>query len=83
MKELIELSAKAITINRNEFLKVKGSIDTNLYYIASGSLRIFVLDEYEEQTIRLGYKENLVVSLDSFLTNKPSNLFIQAIKKRS
>lgn len=81
MKELIELSAKAITINRNEFLKVKGSIDTNLYYIASGSLRIFVLDEYEEQTIRLGYKENLVVSLDSFLTNKPSNLFIQAIKK--
>ncbi|GEM64135.1 Crp/Fnr family transcriptional regulator [Sphingobacterium faecium NBRC 15299] len=81
MKELIELSAKEITINRNEFLKVKGSIDTNLYYIASGSLRIFVLDEYEEQTIRLGYKENLVVSLDSFLTNKPSNLFIQAIKK--
>lgn len=81
MKELIELSAKAITINRNEFLKVKGSIDKNLYYIASGSLRIFVLDEYEEQTIRLGYKENLVVSLDSFLTNKPSNLFIQAIKK--
>lgn len=81
MKELIELSAKEITINRNEFLKVKDSIDTNLYYIASGSLRIFVLDEYEEQTIRLGYKENLVVSLDSFLTNKPSNLFIQAIKK--
>lgn len=81
MKELIELSAKEITINRNEFLKVKGSIDTNLYYIASVSLRIFVLDEYEEQTIRLGYKENLVVSLDSFLTNKPSNLFIQAIKK--
>jgi CRP-like cAMP-binding protein len=81
MKEIVELSDKEITIDRNEFLKVKGSIDTNLYYVESGSLRIFVLDDYEEQTIRLGYKENLIVSLDSFLTGKPSDLYIQAIKK--
>ena len=81
MKEIIELSDKEITIDRNEFLKVKGSIDTNLYYIVSGSLRIFVLDDYVEQTIRFGYKENLIVSLDSFLTGSPSNLYIQAIKK--
>ncbi|AZI34435.1 Crp/Fnr family transcriptional regulator [Kaistella carnis] len=81
MKEIVELSDKEITIDRNEFLKVKGSIDTNLYYIESGSLRIFVLDDYEEQTIRFGYKENLIVSLDSFLTGKPSDLYIQAIKK--
>jgi|SRR6218665_164063 len=81
MKEIIELSDKEITINRNEFLKIKGSIDNNLYYIESGSLRIFVLDDCEEQTIRFGYKENLIVSLDSFLTGKPSDLYIQAIKK--
>lgn len=81
MKEIIELSNKEITINRNEFLKVKGSIDNNLYYITSGSLRIFVFDNYEEQTIRFGYKENLIVSLDSFMTGKPSDLYIQAIKK--
>ena len=81
MKEIIELSDKTITIDRNEFLKVKGSIDTNVYYVESGSLRIFVLDDYEEQTIRFGYKENLIVSLDSFLTDKPSDLYIQAIKK--
>lgn len=81
MKEIIELSDKEITISRNEFLKIKGSIDTNLYYIKSGSLRIFVLDNYEEQIIRFGYKENLIVSLDSFLTGKPSDLYIQAIKK--
>jgi CRP-like cAMP-binding protein len=81
MKEIIELSDKEITIDRNGFLKVKGSIDTNLYYIESGSLRIFVLDDYEEQTIRFGYKENIIVSLDSFLTGKPSEFFIQAIKK--
>ncbi|MFD1605070.1 Crp/Fnr family transcriptional regulator [Flavobacterium artemisiae] len=81
MKEIIELSDNKMLIERNKFLKVKGSIDTNLYYIESGSVRIFVLDEYQEQTIRFGYKENLIVSLDSFLTGKPSDLFIQAIKK--
>nr|WP_314491894.1 Crp/Fnr family transcriptional regulator [uncultured Chryseobacterium sp.] len=81
MKEIFELSTREITIGRNEFLKVDGSIDTNLYFVKSGSLRIFILDNDEERTIRFGYKENLIVSLDSFLTGKPSELFIQAIKK--
>jgi CRP-like cAMP-binding protein len=39
------------------------------------------LDDCEEQVIRFGYKENLIVALDSFLTGKPSVFFIQAIKK--
>lgn len=81
MREIIELSDKTITIDRNEFLKEKGSIDTNVYYVESGSLRVFVLDDYEEQIIRFGYRDNLIVSLDSFLTSKSSDLFIQAIKK--
>lgn len=81
MKEIIELSEKTLTLERNKYLKVKGSIDTNIYYIESGSLRIFVLDAYEEQTIRFGYKENIIVALDSFLTGSPSELYIQAIKK--
>jgi CRP-like cAMP-binding protein len=81
MKEIIEFSDKIITIERNQFLKKKDVIDTNLYYVVSGSLRVFFLDEHEEQTIRFGYKDNLIVSLDSFLTGKPSDLFIQAIKK--
>lgn len=81
MKEIAELSEKTVSLERNEFLKVRGSIDTNVYYVESGSLRIFVLDDFEEQIIRFGYKENLIVSLDSYLTGKPSDLFIQAIKK--
>jgi CRP-like cAMP-binding protein len=81
MKEIIKLSEKLITLERNEFLKVQGSIDTNLYYVESGSLRVFILDNCEEQVIRFGYKRNLLVSLDSFLSGKPSTLFIQAIKK--
>lgn len=81
MKEIIDLAEKRITIERNEYLKVKGSVDTNIYYIHSGSLRVFVLDDCEEQVIRFGYRDNVIVALDSFLTGKPSDFFIQAIKK--
>jgi len=81
MQEIIDLSEKTVTLNRNEFLKVKNGVDTNVYFIQSGSLRVFVLDNDEEQIIRFGYKGNLIVSLDSFLTGKPSLFHIQAIKR--
>jgi CRP-like cAMP-binding protein len=81
MKEIVELSEKNITIGRNEFLTVRGSVDTNVYFVESGSLRVFMMDDDKEQIIRFGYQNNLIVSLDSFLTRKPTELYIQAIKK--
>jgi CRP-like cAMP-binding protein len=81
MTEIKNLFEKTITIERNEFLKVKGSIDTNIYFVERGSFKIFVLDDYEEQIIRFGYENDLIVSLDSFLNEKPSDFYIQAIKK--
>ena len=81
MQEIIALSQKTITLERNEFLKIKGSIDTNIYYVESGSLSVFILDECEEQVIRFGYQGNIIVALDSYLTGKPSDFYIQAIKK--
>ena len=81
MQEIIELSDKTITLERNEFLKVKGTIDTNVYFVENGSLRIFVMDNDEEQVIRFGYEKNLVTALDSYLSGKPSDLYIQALKK--
>jgi len=76
-----DLWDKEITLERNAYLKVKGSIDTNLYFVESGSLRIFVIDAEEEHTIRFGYKNNLIAALDSFLNGKPSEFYIQALKK--
>jgi len=68
-------------VERNDFVKTEGNIDTNIYFIEEGSLRVFVYDGDEERTIRFGYKNNILVSLDSFLTEKPSEFIIQAIKK--
>lgn len=81
MQEIISLSNKTITLERNDFLKMNGSIDTNVYFVESGSLRVFILNDFEEQTIRFGYKNNILVSLDSYFTGNPSDFYIQAIKK--
>jgi len=71
----------SLVLERNEFLKTRGSINTDLYFITEGSLRIFVIDESEEHTIRFGYKNNFITSLDSFITGQVSQSYIQALKK--
>lgn len=81
MIPVTDLYEKTLTVGRNDFLKVKGSVDTNIYHVVSGSLRVYVLDDFEEHIIRFGYRDNLIVSLDSFLTGQPSDFYIQAIKK--
>lgn len=79
--ELVKQAEKTITVTRNDFIKACGTVDTTLYYIESGSVKAYVHINGEEQIIRLGYAGNILVSLDSFLTEKPSALGIQAIKK--
>lgn len=81
MNDIIELAHKTITVDRNDYLKISGSIDTNVYFIESGSVRMSVLDNLEEQIVRFGYKGNIIVALDSYLTGNPSAFTIQAIKK--
>ena len=75
------LWSNQLEVHRNEYVTVKGSIDTNLYFVTKGSLRIYVVDRSEEQTVRFGYKDNLIAALDSFLNEKPSDFYIQALKK--
>lgn len=72
---------KEITIKRNDFLANPGDINTNLYFVKEGSLRVFIDDDIEEHTIRFGYRESLITALDCFLTEKPTSFYIQALKK--
>jgi CRP/FNR family transcriptional regulator, anaerobic regulatory protein len=79
--ETHKLFEKDISLKRNEFLKHNGTVDTNVYFIQSGSLKISVFNESEEQIIRFGYKNDFIVALDSFFTESPSDFSIQALKK--
>lgn len=81
MAAIETLPGKLITLKRNEYLCARGNIDTNAYFVVNGSLRIFVVDEKEELIIRFAYTNNLFAVLDSFFTGRPTNFYIQAIKK--
>lgn len=76
-----QLWSKDIALNRNEYLTVKGTTDTNLYFIVKGSIKIYFEDEYEEQILRLGYTNNFIAALDSYISEQPTNLYVQALKK--
>ncbi|MDR6968850.1 CRP-like cAMP-binding protein [Flavobacterium arsenatis] len=78
---LQKLYTSTLTLQRNEYLKAANTTDTNIYFVESGSLRIFILDGSEEQVIRFGYPDNIIVALDSFFLEKPSEFYIQALKK--
>lgn len=76
-----DILKKKIVLKRNEYLKLPGKVDSNIYFIESGSLKISIENEDSEQIIRFGYDGNIIVSLDSFITGKASDFSIQAIKK--
>lgn len=76
-----DLFKKKKVINRHYFLTTEGDIDSNIYFIEKGSLRIFIRPEEQERVIRFGYTDNIVVCLDSFLSGKPTDFYIQAIRK--
>lgn len=72
---------KVFTLKRNQYLCVAGSIETHLFYIETGSVKISILDDCEEHIIRFGYQQNFIAALDSFITEKPTQFYIQALKK--
>ncbi|WKS95351.1 Crp/Fnr family transcriptional regulator [Riemerella columbina] len=80
MQDLIQFATQEITLKRHELIKNCGTTDTNLYYVVRGSVRIFIINKTAEHTIRLGYQGDFITALDSFISEKPSAMGIQAMK---
>ena len=68
------------SLKRGDFLKIGGSIDRKIYLVTEGALRAYLLQDDEEQTIRFGYANDILVALDSYISGEPSDLYIQTLK---
>jgi len=68
-------------LSKGEFLIKEGDVERNLYYIESGSVRAFLVSEFEEHTIRFGYEGSIINSLSSFIKGTPSEFYIDALRK--
>lgn len=75
-----ELGRQKVAL-RGQFILKAGEIERNLYFVKSGAIRVFYLTEFDEQIIRFGYKGSLINSLSSFINQKPSEFYIEAIRK--
>lgn len=66
---------------RNEIIFRAGQMNSRVYFIISGSVRVYRVSAGEEQTVRFGYRNNLITALDAFLSNRPTEYSMEALKK--
>lgn len=66
---------------KGDLLLRAGDIEKHVYYIIDGAVRVFLLTEHEEMTIRFGYKGSLINSLASFIKQAPSDFYIEAMRQ--
>lgn len=72
---------ESIILGRNQFLTTEGQTDDRLYYIESGSIRVYWQHEAEEYSIRFGYPGHFIAALDSFIHGSPSAYYLQALRQ--
>ena len=46
-------------------------------------MRLFVVGEFEEHTIRIGYQDSILAALVSYVAEKPSDIYIYTLKNRT
>jgi CRP-like cAMP-binding protein len=69
------------SLKRNDFLIQKGQTETNLFYVVEGSMRIYYPHLDEEICVGFAHEHNLICSYPSFIRQKSSDYFIQALAK--
>jgi CRP/FNR family transcriptional regulator, anaerobic regulatory protein len=67
--------------SKGDYLIQEGQVEHSVYFIESGAVRVFHVTEFEEQTIRFGYESSIITSLSSFITGKPSEFYIEALRR--
>lgn len=72
---------KNITLKKGDYLFQAGDVNTLLYYVVSGCLQLYILDQSEERIIRFGYKGSTICALDSLITQQPTIYYLQAIRQ--
>lgn len=76
-----QLWHQTLELKRGDHLHFAGDINTDIYYIESGTLRSYVLVNDEEQIIRFGYQGDFVAAMDSFFSGQPTMLYADALRK--
>ena len=69
------------TVLRNEFVDTPHIANDNMYLVKRGAVKICVFNNDRETILNFATEGDLVCNLISFITNNPSEIYLQAIKK--
>lgn len=69
-----------IDVGRGQRLIQPGETERHIYFIESGAFKIFFEHGDEEYITRLAYSDELITSLDSFITGEPTTYYIEALR---
>jgi CRP-like cAMP-binding protein len=71
-----------IRIKKHEFLLREGEVCKNVYFLSAGFFRMFYVNYAGEETnYRFASKNNFVVDFQSFILQKPSHFYWQAMQE--
>ncbi|PIB22772.1 Crp/Fnr family transcriptional regulator [Maribacter sp. 4G9] len=74
-------SFKCRNFSKNEFIQYSGTKSLDLLFIENGLVRVYYLDNQGiEITIHIGMDDMWVNNLYAFISEKPSNVYIQALE---
>ncbi len=77
---LLEFWKKDKRLESKEVLLNFKQQDSNLYFVKSGCVRLFVIDKNGEQiNLGFGYENSLITCFQTFIEGKPSLISIEAI----
>jgi CRP-like cAMP-binding protein len=79
--ELKEAWYTKVVLKRHDYLAKPGEIESHLFYVVSGSMRIYFPHESEEICVGFAYDNSLICSYPSFIQQKKSQYAIQALTK--
>jgi CRP-like cAMP-binding protein len=79
--ELKKCWCHSVTLKRNDYLAMPGQTESKLFYVISGSMRLYYPHNGEEICVGFAYDHNLICSYPSFIQEKPSHYYIQALSK--
>lgn len=87
-KELIELFIEEYPkdweikeFSKGELLDRKGTVAHHLYFVLLGAVRALYSNGDEEFTVRFGYQNSVITSLDSFMSGLPTVYDLEALRK--
>jgi CRP-like cAMP-binding protein len=67
-------------VTKNELLLHEGAVCKDLVFVQDGCLRLYYISHEVEVSVWFAFKNNSAIELYSFISEKPTNYFLQAIE---